>query len=166
MTCCEENIPIIEVPIKTIYIENNKESRFNPLKDSFIIYKEFFNYFLKLIIPYVINLILFLIIFYLINSNNDLTAITKTNFLTGIIGIILNIILNYRNIYKHNKIINNIVYISKKILKIFIAGIFIYICYNLLNINLLLSKLIVDILLTIILFIIFRNVGFKDDKKN
>ena len=25
MTCCEENIPIIEVPIKTIYIENNKE---------------------------------------------------------------------------------------------------------------------------------------------
>lgn len=166
MTCCEENIPIIEVPIKTIYIENNKESRFNPLKDSFIIYKEFFNYFLKLIIPYVINLILFLIIFYLINSNNDLTAITKTNFLTGIIGIILNIILNYRNIYKHNKIINNIVYISKKILKIFIAGIFIYICYNLLNVNLLLSKLIVDILLTIILFIIFRNVGFKDDKKN
>ena len=77
-----------------------------------------------------------------------------------------NIILNYRNIYKHNKIINNIVYIFKKILKIFIAGIFIYICYNLLNINLLLSKLIVDILLTIILFIIFRNVGFKDDKKN
>ena len=74
--------------------------------------------------------------------------------------------MNYRNIYKHNNLGNNLVYILKKILKIFIAGFIVYICYNLLNINLLLSKVIVDIILTIIIFLIFRNVGFKNEKKN
>ncbi len=164
--CCEENIPIVEVPIKTIYIENNKESRFNPLKDSYIIYKEFFNYYLRLFIPYVLSLIIFLIVFYFMNSNNDLKAILLVNIISGIINIIMNIFLNYRSIYKHNNISNNLVYILKKILKIFIAGFFIYIGYNLLNMNLLLSKVIVDIVFTIVLFYVFRNVGFKNEEKN
>ena len=166
ITCCEENIPIVEVPIKTIYIENNKESRFNPVKDSFIIYKEFINYYLRLFIPYLISLLVFLIVFYFMNSNNDLKAIIIANIIAGIINIVTNIIMNYRNIYKHNSLGNNLVYILKKVLKIFIAGFFIYICYNLLNINLLLSKVLVDIILTIIIFLIFRNVGFKNEKKN
>lgn len=166
ITCCEENIPIVEVPIKTIYIENNKESRFNPVKDSFIIYKEFINYYLRLFIPYLISLLVFLIVFYFMNSNNDLKALIIVNIIAGIINIVTNIIMNYRNIYKHNNLGNNLVYILKKILKIFIAGFFIYICYNLLNINLLLSKVLVDIILTIIIFLIFRNVGFKNEKKN
>ena len=166
MTCCEENIPIIEVPIKTIYIENNKESRFNPIKDSIIIYKEFLNYYLKLFIPYLISLISFLCIFYFLSSNNDLKALILTNFIAGLINIITNIAFNYKNIYKHNNIGNNIVYILKKFLKIFIASFIIYICYNLLDINLLLSKILVDIILTIIIYIIFRNVGFNSEKKN
>ena len=101
ITCCEENIPIVEVPIKTIYIENNKESRFNPVKDSFIIYKEFINYYLRLFIPYLISLLVFLIVFYFMNSNNDLKALIIVNIIAGIINIVTNIIMNYRNIYKH-----------------------------------------------------------------
>lgn len=166
ITCCEENIPIIEVPIKTIYINHNESSKFNPFKDSLIIYKEFINYYIKLFIPYLISLLIFLITFYFWNSNNDLKAILLVNIVSGIIGIILNILLNYRNIYKHNTLGNNAVYILKKLLKILIGGFFIYICYNLLTMNLLLSKILIDIILTIIVYIIFRNVGFKDEKKN
>lgn len=161
ITCCEKNIPIIEVPIKTIYIAKNKSSKFNPIKDSILIYKEFTNYYLKLFIPYLLSLLVFLLTFYFLNSNNDLKAILFANTIAGIINIITNILLNYINIYKHNSISNNIVYILKKILKIFIGGFFIYICYNLMNINLLFSKLIIDISFTIIIYIIFRNVGFK-----
>ncbi len=166
MACCENNIPIIEVPIKTIYIENNKESRFNPVKDSLIIYKEFVNYYFKLFIPYLISLIAFLAIFYLLNSNDDLKALILANSLAGIINIIANILMNYKNIYYHNNISNNLVYVLKKILKYFIAGFFIYISYNLLDMNLLISKVLIDIILTIIIYIIFRNVGFNGEKKN
>lgn len=163
---CEENITIREVPIKTIYIDNNKESKFNPFKDSIIIYKEFINYYLKLFIPYVVSLLMFLIIFYFLNLNNDLDAILLVNSIACIINIIFNLILNYKNIYKHNNIGNNIVYVLKKIIRYFTACFFIYISYNLLNINLLISKVVVDVILTIIVFIIFRNVGFKDEKEN
>ena len=166
IVCCEENIPIIEVPIKTIYIENNKESRFNPVKDSILIYKEFLSYYLKLFIPYLLGLIVFLITFYFLNSSDDLKALVIVNFIAGIINLVANILINYKNIYKHNNLSNNFVYILKKILKIFIAGFFIYICYNLLNINLLISKVIIDIILTIIIYMVFRNVGFKNEKKN
>ena len=166
MTCCEEKIPIIEVPIKTIYIENNKESRFNPVNDSILIYKEFIAYYLKISIPYIISLIVFLTTFYILNLSDDLNALILTNSISGIMNIIFNILVNYKNIYIHNNIGNNVVYILKKIIKYFIASFIIYILYNLLNINLLLSKLLVDIILTIIIYIIFKNVGFNSEKKN
>lgn len=166
ITCCEKSIPIIEVPIKTIYIDNNKSSKFDPIKDSVLIYKEFINYYLKLFIPYILSLVVFLLTFYFLNSDNDLKALLLVNVIAGIVNIIASISLNFTSIYKHNNIGNNIVYILKKILKIFIGGFFIYICYNLLDINLLFSKLLVDILLTIIVYFIFRNVGFKNEKEN
>jgi hypothetical protein len=40
--CKLNDIKIKEVPIKTIYINNNKTSHFNPIKDSIMIYKLFF----------------------------------------------------------------------------------------------------------------------------
>ena len=35
------NLPILQVPIHTIYIDDNATSHFNPLKDSIKIYKLF-----------------------------------------------------------------------------------------------------------------------------
>ena len=39
LECTEKSIQIVEIPIETIYIEENKSSHFNPLKDSWKIYK-------------------------------------------------------------------------------------------------------------------------------
>lgn len=38
------NIPLMHVPIKTIYLENNKSSHFNPVKDSIRIYSDILRY--------------------------------------------------------------------------------------------------------------------------
>ena len=161
--CCENNIPIVEVPIKTIYIDNNKESRFNPVKDSIIIYKEFINYYLKLAIPYITSLIVFLIIFYCWNSPNDLQAIFITNIISGIIAIIMHIVFNYKNIYIHSGVGDNVIYLVKKIIKVIIAGILIYVLYNILELNLLFSKVFVDIILTLIIYLLFQKITFKNN---
>ena len=166
IVCCEDGIPIIEVPIKTIYVDNNKASTFKVFRDSYIIYREFFSYFIKLFVPYLISLVVFLILFYYWNSTDDLKALVIGNITAGMVGVVFNILVNYLNLYKHNNLGNNLVYLLKKILKICIGGFLIYIGYNLLNINLLVSKIFVDIILTIGLFLVFRNVGFKDEKKN
>lgn len=43
-------IPYLEVPIETIYIDDNESSHFNPLKDSWKIYKVVLSYFFKFIL--------------------------------------------------------------------------------------------------------------------
>ena len=44
VTCREANRPIREVPIATIYIDNNRSSHFNPLRDSMRIYFVFLRF--------------------------------------------------------------------------------------------------------------------------
>lgn len=165
ITLIEENINIIEINIKTIY-NKAKINYFNAIDFIINLYNSFFKYFLKIFIPYVIGLILFLMLFYFINYPNDLISLILLSILSGLITIIINIIMNFRNIYHHNTIGNNFIYVFKKLLKFFIGGFLIYILYNLLNLNLLLSKIIIDLILTIIFYIIFKNVGFINEKKN
>jgi len=55
------HIDIIEVPIQTIYIENNKASSFRPLVDSFKIYFVLFRYGLSSIITAIVDFIVFVI---------------------------------------------------------------------------------------------------------
>ena len=167
ITLIENNINIKEVNIKTIYKKNkNNNYNYNIINTIEVIYNSFYKYFLKLFIPYVISLLIFLIIFYYINYPNDLISLFMINIISGIINIIINIAMNYINIYQHSNLGNNFIYVFKKLLKAFIGGFFIYILYNLLDLNLLLSKIIIDIILTIIFYLIFKNVGFKDEKKN
>ena len=44
LKCCNYKINIKEIEISTIYIDNNSNSHFNPIKDSIRIYKEIFIY--------------------------------------------------------------------------------------------------------------------------
>ncbi len=57
----QQNINIIEIPIKTIYIEENKASSFRPLVDSFKIYFVLFRYGLSSIITAIVDFIVFMI---------------------------------------------------------------------------------------------------------
>ncbi len=55
------NVDIIEIPIQTIYIENNKASSFRPLVDSFKIYFVLFRYGLSSIVTAAVDFIIFII---------------------------------------------------------------------------------------------------------
>ena len=70
--CCTSGIDILEVPIETVYIDDNKSSHFNTLKDSARIYKVILKYlaptFVKFMstsfLSFLIDIVGFLIIFY------------------------------------------------------------------------------------------------------
>lgn len=57
----QQHIKIIEIPIKTIYIEGNRASSFRPLVDSFKIYFVLFRYGLSSIITALVDFIVFII---------------------------------------------------------------------------------------------------------
>jgi len=56
-----QHIKIVEIPIETIYIKNNKASSFRPLVDSFRIYFVLFRYGLSSIITAVVDFMVFVI---------------------------------------------------------------------------------------------------------
>ena len=55
----DNNIPIEEFPIQTIYLENNERSHFNPLLDSIRIYKVFLKFMLSSLSSFAIDILLF-----------------------------------------------------------------------------------------------------------
>ena len=161
ITALNENIPLEEKKINTIWKKRPNRVGKRPFKILPYL-KSLFPYVIKSIIPYIISLILFMIIFNLRSSTNDLEGIIFANTISEGVGIVLHIIINYQILYKYNLISRNLLFILKKILRIILSCCFIYILYNLLNINLLLSKIIVDITFMIIIALIFTSLSKKD----
>lgn len=63
LICARENqIPITEFPIRTIYLENNESSHFNPFVDSIRIYKVFVKFMLSSFSSFIIDIALFYIL--------------------------------------------------------------------------------------------------------
>lgn len=58
----EHQIPILEFPIQTIYLENNESSHFNPFIDSIRIYKVFLKFMLSSLSSFIIDITLFYIL--------------------------------------------------------------------------------------------------------
>lgn len=104
-----ESIPIKEVVIETIYINNNETSHFNPVKDSIRVYKLFASYIFIAYISYLIETIIFSKICYL--SNKFYVIPLLLLLCKGVSMIIKMIFNNYVN-YKYillNYIISSIV---------------------------------------------------------
>ena len=152
---------IKEKNIKTIW--RKKEKRVGKHNFKVIPYlKTLIPYIIKSIIPYFIALVLFVIIFYVRDANNDLKGIIVATTVSEVVGIVIHIAMNYNSIYKNNLISRNILFLLKKIFRIILSCFFVYILYNLLNLNLLLSKLIVDFILMIIIALIFTTLSKKE----
>lgn len=58
----EEDIPIKEITIATVYLEENKSSHFNPLKDSLRIYKSIIKFAASSFIAFLIDYLVFLLL--------------------------------------------------------------------------------------------------------
>jgi len=57
----KRGISLIEVPIETIYIDDNASSHFNPILDSIKIYSVFFRYICSSLISFVVDIVFFVI---------------------------------------------------------------------------------------------------------
>ena len=160
ITAINENISLKEEDIKTIWRKNTIKKEKG--RHKVIPYlKNLVPYIIESLIPYLISLVLFMIIFYIKSDVNDLKGIIFANLISEGVGIVIHIILNYKTVYKNNFISKNILFILKKIFRIILSCFFIYILYNLLNINLLISKLVVDFILMIVIALIFTTLSKK-----
>lgn len=91
------NIPIIEIPIKTIYIEKNQSSHFHTLKDSYRVYKEIIKFSFSSIISFIVDYLLFLTLFAFSHQ------LILSNVIARIISASINFYLNKRYVFQDDR---------------------------------------------------------------
>lgn len=149
-----------ETIIRTIYIENNETSHFNPIRDSIVIYSLFLKYIIVSIFSFLTDIFLFKI-FMVFKS-----SILSSTIIARIISSILNYMLNRNKVFKsYNKTSFSKYYILVFI-QMFISGMSVSFLSNTFkNKNILVLKIIVDIVIFIVNYYIQREWVFKKGEK-
>lgn len=149
------NIETKYINIETIYENNNKCSHFRAVKDSIIIYKEFFTFILASLISAIIDITLFYIF------SLRLTIILSTilaRILSGVCNFTLNKIVIFK--VKKNTIKQSILYLILFLSQMLLSGILVNIT-SLLPLHIVFIKIIVDVILFIISYIIQSKYIFR-----
>ncbi len=156
-------INIIEVPIETVYEDKkNSTSHFKVIKDSFLIYKKFLKFILSGLICFIIDYLSFIILIKLLKQNP--TNIFISNIIARFISATINYNINKKIVFKSNKksvyeyimLSLGIILINSLILNIFISK---------MNINIYIAKILIELILFIINFIIQNNIIFKERRR-
>ena len=164
------NIPIVEVPIQTIYQEKNAGTHFRPLQDSFAIYKllfgTFFKYILSSFSAFIVDILLFRMVFFL--SGNTLWEQTRRVFLATIIARIFSGLYNYlvnRNLVfqsRKSARITFIEYFTLWAVQMLLSATLVAFLLNIFGISETIIKILVDSCLFVISFHIQRKLIFKE----
>ena len=159
--CKEKDIPIVEETIETIYINDNSESHFNPLKDSVRIYKLFIKYIISAVSSFVVDILLFALFMHLLPDDISHKIIVST-VIARVISSLYNYMINSKMVFKkagNNAIIK---YFILVIIQMFASGFFVDILSeNVFSFNPTWVKVIVDSVIFIVNFFIQREWVFK-----
>lgn len=160
---------IKEIPIKTVYFDNNSETHFNPIKDSIKIYSVMFNTFIKFIFSaissWILDIGLFSILFKIFDKLSY--RIFIATFFARLISGIYNFNINKSFVFEDDS--NS----KDKLLKygilwavqLLISAFLVNFIYDKLSFNASLIKIIVDTVLFIISYRIQRNHIFNKGGK-
>ena len=154
------DIKVIEEEIETIYIENNKNSHFDGIKDSIRIYKQIIKFASISIISFIIDYILYTLFTMFIN-------ITLSNVIARLISATFNYSMNKRVVFNdNNKLYKSLSMYTLLAIFILILNTIILNIFVNIGINIYVSKLITEMILFIISYLIQKNIIFKESDNN
>ncbi|MDD5596366.1 MAG: bifunctional glycosyltransferase family 2/GtrA family protein [Victivallaceae bacterium] len=147
----ELNLSVIEEPIETVYIEQNRSSHFNPILDSLRIYFLIIRFSVSSILASIIDSAVFLLCFWL--GGEILFSIICARFVAGTFNYIFNKKIVFQTSGSYLKFI-------KYWLLVIILGVLAYYMinglYHATNINIVIIKIFIELFLFIMSFIIQR----------
>ena len=94
-----ERIPIIEVPIATIYLDHNSRSHYNPLRDSLRIFKQFLKFCASSIIATLVDFGLYMLLCHVFPKDMSFRIITA-NVIAKVVSILINFTINMLFVFK------------------------------------------------------------------
>jgi len=157
MSACENKISIFQVPIETMYIDNNASSHFNPFWDSLKIYMVFLRFNISAILTFMIDYAVFGLVY--AASSSVISSIVIARFFAGIFNYRVNKEIVFRSHKKHAEAI------FLYALTVFVMGSLAYMCINLLatrfDFNVYVAKVFVELVLFCFSFIVQRDFVFS-----
>ena len=163
--CISKKIKIEEIPITTVYIDNNAETHFNPIKDSILIYwkilKSFIKYSIVSILSFIIDIIAFKIIVSNIKGGDSIIIAT---ILARIISSLVNYALNKKVVFKNDQKVSNTIikYYTLCITQMLASAFFVTLIYYVTMISETVIKIVVDAIIFMINFKVQRRWIFTD----
>lgn len=163
----DKDIGIVEVPIQTIYYENNKSTHFRPFVDSFRIYSLFLKYIFASTASFLVDFLLFALFLKLTKNIEAVSYIILSTIFARVISSIFNFIVNKKQVFRsdNNTIKTAVYYFGLVVFTMFASGILVDVLVNYASFNALLAKILVDSVLFVINFVIQRDLIFKKRKK-
>ncbi len=151
----EYGIKLSEVPIQTVYIEENQTSHFRPVKDSIRIYSLIIKFLLSSVTASVIDNVGFFILMTLLTPYLDKNSIFVSFVLSRALSSVINFILNKHTVFKNSdKVgITIVKYYALAIPIMLISSLSVYILDRLVGNTLPIITTIIKMLVDLILFI-------------
>ena len=160
----ESDVDIVEVPISTVYVDNNSSSHFNPIKDSIRIYSMILKYSFASIIAAILDNLTFGVL------SIYCTNVFAMTFAGRAVAACVNFMINKKIVFcsddrpdKKGAVFR---YIGLIVLSGSISAISVQLVYKVFGINLIVIKIIVETLLYFANFYIQKNYVFKKERIN
>ena len=161
--CCREMIPIVEVPIETVYIEDNASSHFRALRDGWRIYKMILMFVSSSFLSFLFEYVLFLLLTWLTKSWS--ISLLFATAVSRILSSILNYSLNKRLVFESD---NKTSFLRYVVLAVFIFGVhfgLLYLFTTICGIPKWIAYIIVQLIVYPMSFVLQRKFVFVKDKK-
>jgi len=155
------NVPILQHPIETIYIDNNASSHFRPVVDSLRIYLVFVRYLMVSIGSFLLDISLFTGLYYL--SGQIIASTYAARLVSGSFNFYFNKHAVFRSHDRHSYLRESMGYIALAILIATLSGIAVNWCTTATGWNAPLVKVLVDTQLFILSFFVQRLFIFKSN---
>jgi len=162
------NIKILEVPIRTIYLDGNQSSHFNPIKDSFIVYKMLLKFSLSSIVSFALDILIFTIAIFFLRHLLPVMYVFAANAIARLLSSILNYRINKTQVFKHTEgnVGPLVKYFILCALQITASSLLVMGVYHFIKINESIIKVFVDLFLFFISFQIQQHFVFKNKEKS
>ncbi len=161
-------IPIVEVPIQTVYIEENKTSHFNPIKDSIKIYMIFGKFLFSSLSSSVVDLVLFSVFCYFFRQMDweKISYISAATVAARILSAFYNYSLNYKVVFQSESPVRTTLpkYILLAAVQMGLSAVLVSNLYPLFGGAEVLVKIPVDVLLFFLSFVIQREFVYSSKK--
>ena len=157
-------IKILEVPIETVYIDGNTKSNFNPLLDSFSIYKVIAKFLCSSCSSVICDYSLFILLGIIFNFLPHAISLLIATFIARLISSFINFTVNRKFVFKNNSKLKQRVirYYILVLITMILSYLGIYILTTTIFFPEVLAKIIVDVILFLLSFKIQSRWVFKN----